>query len=282
MSPSGAKLGQGDPRMMRFWPHLLRTEVAQSPDMLRHRFPSRAAQSLPSASVARLSFVFACSLAASAVMAVVACGGTVQSSDPNGTSGGTQKNGTGEGTGTVISQVCPSNAPVTGTPCFGAVACEYGGEGAFLECTTLSVCGADGWQTSPPDAKCHGVTTKNEAACPSSYAGLAAGAACPATLQGGCVYPEGLCECTPCGPPDGGPTTGKPAWSCAQWPNNPPSCPTPRPRAGSSCTMEGQQCDYENACSAVSLGLPNLVCTGGVWARQRPELPPCRFPLCAQ
>ena len=219
----------------------------------------------------------------------------MSSGDGNGASGGAQSTGTsggggggsGGGDGALISMICPTGAPATGADCLGATSpgtlCEYGGEGAYLACTTLAVCGTDRkWIVSAPDASCSGIASKNEAACPSSYAALAAGAACPATLGGSCVYPEGVCECAHCGAPGGGGGGNEPAWSCAAWPRTAPACPSPRPRAGTVCTTNGQECDYARVCEAVSLGLPDLKCVAGFWQDQKKPAPPCAFPQCSK
>lgn len=225
---------------------------------------------------------------AAAVTAVGACGGSVSSIDGKGSSSGTSGgsgSGTSGGDSALISMICPTSVPATGGDCLGATSagksCEYGGEGDFLSCTTIAVCGKDHkWTVTAPDATCSGSTSKNEAACPSSYAALAAGAACPATLKGSCVYPEGVCECAHCMAPDSGGTGS--AWSCAAWPTTAPGCPSPRPRAGTVCTTNGQECNYERLCGAVSLGLPDLKCVSGFWEEQDTPPPPCPFPQCSK
>ena len=247
----------------------------------------------------RLGLAGSCALLA--LVAVAACGGTVQSTDARdggGTSGGTSgatsggTSGATSGGGTsgtttsggsdTLSARCPASAPPDGSACSSGagVTCEYGGQGPFLACATVARCGADAkWSTRIPDATCKGVQSANESACPSSYAALGAGDACPASLQGSCAFPEGVCECASCFSPDAGAMGPTKAWSCARWPE-PQGCPTPRPRAGSACAVEGQDCNYVNFCAAVSLGLPHVKCESGVWQEQEDPPPPCAFPQC--
>lgn len=211
--------------------------------------------------------------------------GTTGSSGSSGSTGSSGSSGTTSGGGDTLSPRCPPTAPPDGSSCSSGagVTCEYGGKGAFLECSTVAVCGADAtWSTTTPDPSCKGVQSENEPACPSSYAALGAGAACPANVQDSCAYPEGLCNCATCSSPDGG-LMGNPGkgWSCARWPS-PQGCPTPRPRIGSACAVEGQDCNYVNYCSAVYLGLPDAKCVDGVWQPQQHPPPPCVFPQCSQ
>jgi hypothetical protein len=249
-----------------------------------------------------LRIFLAASCATLATVAFAACGGSVQSSDAldggrtsgmtsGSTSGGTSGSTSGSSSGTTTSgggdmlePRCPSRAPSDGASCssgFG-VTCEYGGLGVDRECSTVAVCGGDAkWSTRTPDLACKGVQAQNEPACPSSYAELGAGEACPADVHDSCAYPEGQCECTPCSVPDAGPMGSGKRWSCARWPE-PQSCPTPRPRIGSTCAVEGQDCNYVNFCEAVFLGLPEVKCVGGVWQAQEQFPPPCAFPRCSQ
>jgi hypothetical protein len=237
-------------------------------------------------------------LGALASVGSAACGGSVQSTDAqtdggkngttgNGTNGGST-GGSGGGTGvsdsadggTALAASCPPSAPADLASCGGQVglACEYGGTGNYLRCSTIAECRADGvWHVTLPQPSCKGIQADNEAACPSSFGALSAGIACPAGLQGSCAYPEGVCECATCSSPDG---TGK-GWSCARW-LEPQGCPSPRPHIGSACSTDGQECDYANVCSAVSLELPDIKCVGGVWQPQVIPTPPCAFPSCGQ
>ncbi len=240
----------------------------------------------------RLGLAASCALLAT--FAFAACGGTVRS-DPagdggaqndgvvngGGTSGGTTGSMT-TGGGTTLGPGCPASAPPDGSSCSSGagVTCEYGGQGPDLACSTVARCGADAkWSTRTADASCRDVQSANESACPSSFAALGLGDACPAGLAGSCAYPEGVCECVSCSSPDAGAMGPSKAWSCARWPE-PQGCPTPRPRAGSVCTVEGQDCNYENFCVAVSLGLPHLKCESGAWQTQQDGPPPCPFPEC--
>lgn len=255
--------------------------------------------------VRSLRMFLAASCTTLATVAFAACGGSVQSSDaPDGgatsgtsgstsggksggtsgsTSGGTSGTTTGAG-GDMLEPRCPSSAPPDGSTCSSGVGvtCEYGGLGVARACSTVAVCGGDArWSTRAPDLACKGVQAQNEPTCPSSYAALGLGEACPADVQDSCAYPEGQCKCTPCSVPDAGPMGSGKRWSCARWPE-PQGCPTPRPRIGSTCAVEGQDCNYVNFCQAVFLGLPEVKCVGGVWQAQEEFPPPCAFPQCSE
>lgn len=225
-----------------------------------------------------LSFVAPSVFAAG--VAFTACGGSTDSSNQAGSGADSGSRTEQQGNdGGVLAAQCPASPPQTGAACSPAGAtCEYGGEGNLLSCSTLFTCGEAGqWLSNARGAECNGTQAGNAPACPSSFGALASGEACPGDLHGTCVYPEGACQCASCFAPDAG-GAGR-LWSCVPWPA-PEGCPTPRPRAGSACSSEGQECGYASVCSSVNLGLPDLRCVGGVWQSQEVLQPPCAFPSC--
>jgi hypothetical protein len=247
----------------------------------------------------RISLVLTLLLTASAGLAFGACGGSVTgvngssdgSSGSSGSSGSQQNGGSDSGTNTntsggssggssggTLAAACPSAAPAQGSSCTpSGLSCEYGGEGPYLECATLAKCGTDGtWAVDAPDPSCKGLQSENDPACPASYTALATGSACPAA-DVSCVYPEGLCGCAGCFSQDAGGQVK--AWACVAFPT-PTACPTPRPRIGSSCSVEGQECEYATVCTPLGTGLPNVKCVSGLWQSAQIIEPPCAFPQC--
>ena len=234
---------------------------------------------LPSFSYTR---ILPLSIAASLMLGFAACGGSVNSVDQgNGAGdGGARGDAASNGNGDVRSDACPASVPLPGSPCASAgLTCEYGGEGPYLACSTIATCRADkSWISNGGGAECTALQSENDPACPSSYEALEPGAACPA-IHGACVYPEGRCACASCFSPDaGGSAKG---WSCVRWPS-PTGCPTPRPRIGSSCAVDGQECGYATFCSAVGSGLPDLTCSNGLWQELLRPAPPCALPMCGR
>lgn len=215
-------------------------------------------------------------------------GGTNE--DANGGSDGGSRSDAGFGTsadgGTTLGAPCPSTAPLFGSSCpRPGLTCEYGGVGPLLLCSTMFTCGDQGQWLSNAGAKdCTGSETDNAASCPATYDALPPGAECPGgdTRQSArCVYAQGECECGSCFLPDGGNTSNGAAWTCRAFPKaEDPSCPTPRPRAGTPCASEGQTCDYASVCTSLDFGLPALKCTGGLWQSLPVEQPPCALPTC--
>lgn len=217
-----------------------------------------------------------------ACVSVAACGGSeigVAESDggvaaDGGSGGGGDGGGGGGGGGPGGS--CPAALPAARTACTTpGLACEYGGEGDHLLCSVVVNCGQDHtWYSSASGAPCVGSQAENPSACPSSFTALGRGAACPTDLDARCVYPEGTCACQTCSGGDGGLTR---AWACETWPD-PAGCPEPRPRIGSPCTNEGQECSYGSICGVVS-GVPLLDCRDGVWKRAAIAAD-CALPKC--
>lgn len=230
-----------------------------------------------------------------------ACGGAVAGIDDAGAADQADGGGLGDGgsrgnldggsgliedAGTV-GTACPATEPVNGAGCSIAdLTCEYGGVGPHLRCSTVFSCIAIGneaakWNARMPPPDCVGSQADNAPACPASFGALPNGSACPSNTGWACVYPEGLCECSPCGSPDGGGSAN--LWSCKHWPVAPPPCPSPRPRIGSACGMEEQACYYGSWCSSVGFDQPAMSCRKGVWHDEPLPLgPPCPFPLCGQ
>jgi hypothetical protein len=235
----------------------------------------------------RVSLALGLTLAAGCTVAFAACGGSVNNGSESGSSGA--NNGSSSGSGVdagsgikgdgVLAAACPASPPLPGSSCTPTgLACEYGGEGPYLACSTIHTCRDGAWSSNSGGGggTCVAIPSENEAACPATFNGLAAGDACPA-IHDACVYPEGKCACASCFSPDAGGAAK--AWSCVKW-LVAAGCPTPRPRIGSACTVEGQECGYATVCSAVSTDLPDLKCEKGLW-RDVPVLqPPCAFPMC--
>ncbi len=152
---------------------------------------------------------------------------------------------------------CPATQPADGTPCTReSLECEYG-QSQYPGCDVIVQCSAGFWGTAfGPAGYCP--TGPNPDGCPASMSDVSGGGA-TCTSQGlSCHYALGQCYCGDIfGPPqqqDGGTYT----WSC----DDPgPGCPQPRPRVGSSCTQEGQSCNY-------FICAWSQQCTGGVWQAQ--------------
>ncbi len=176
----------------------------------------------------------------------------------NGSSGA-GSSGLGSSSGTTAGG-CPESVPSGGVPCSPVgLVCEWGSSNVE-ECDTVGTCMPEGWDSPayPPEGPdCSGGPP---IACPSSYAAVPTGQACGPS-GGYCDYPEGRCGCgEPPGPillVDGSVAS---IWIC-QHPQT--GCPQPRPRIGTTCSHEGQFCDY-GGCGAVPGGNAEA-CTGGVW-----------------
>ncbi len=187
--------------------------------------------------------------------------------------------------GGIVAIGCPAAPPKDGAGCATAdLTCEYGGVGPHLRCSTVYACIAVGneaatWSARMPPPACVGSQADNAASCPASFGALANGSACPANTGWECVYPEGLCECSPCGLADGGGSAN--LWRCQDWPVAQPPCPSPRPRIGTPCTVENQGCYYGSICSSVGFDQPAMACRKGFWHDDPlPQGPPCPFPFC--
>jgi hypothetical protein len=190
---------------------------------------------------------------------------------------------------------CPTTAPANGSACdpsLGPLECEYGGD-AQGRCTTLAACalGAN-------SAYAFAVTQSadcgaNDQSCPATFDGAQAlpsvgtptdGGVDPRCLDAGwqppvsCNYPEGVCSCTSWSAGTGCTcrtraditlTTGT-------------SCPSQRPLAGDSCTIEDTYCGYSAPCGGPSLG-PSMACIGGHWIEYEEFVGcPANGPMCPQ
>jgi hypothetical protein len=197
------------------------------------------------------------------------CGGSAANVD--GSDGGTTDGSSPDGAtndGAAPGGNCPANLPTANAPCDApGLACEYGGTGDHLLCSTIANCqpaaGGNQWFVTAPQAGCVASQAQNPIGCPPSFTTLPTGATCPREAVNGCVYTEGVCGCIPC-MADGGASSTE--WACEAWPA-PPGCPEPRPRIGSPCTNEGQSCMYTSVCG-VNDGEPALGCQNGRWVQQ--------------
>jgi hypothetical protein len=183
-------------------------------------------------------------------------------------SGSTGSSGSSGGTSDAAVPGCPGSPPLAGAACVPeGLTCEWGSSNV-AGCDTIGVCrgGAFDFNAINPGVRdCGGGPP---IACPSSYASVPVGQTC--TPAGGyCDYSEGRCACgQPAGPVllvDGSPAE---IWMC-QKPQS--GCPQPRPRLGSSCSIEGQFCDY-GGCGEVPGGSAEQ-CTGGVWVEAEEACP---------
>lgn len=190
------------------------------------------------------------------------------------------------GDGEALGAACPAAPPQHGATCSTPdLTCEYGGVGPHLRCSTVFACVAPQgvaatWIARKPPPDCVGTQAENAPTCPASFGALPTGSACPSNTGSACVYPEGLCECSPCAAPDGGGSLN--LWSCKDWPVPVPACPSPRARIGSACTMDMQSCFYGSVCSSVGFDQPAMVCRKGLWHDEPVPVPPCPFPTCGQ
>lgn len=191
------------------------------------------------------------------------------------------------GQGGTLADPCPAAQPhLQGDPCTTPdLRCEYGGAGPHLRCDFILQCDATShWTVEVTYGDCAGTQADNASFCPKSFAALASGSACPPSRGGGpCVYAEGLCGCSNCSTSDGGHDDYAGLWSCDRWPAPPSPCPPPRPRIGSACTTEGQQCAYQPVCSPLIFDQRNLKCSNGLWQDETivTELCPT-YPRCGK
>jgi hypothetical protein len=142
------------------------------------------------------------------------------------------------------SPYCPELEPGVGTKCsMGGVECEYPRTEPTLQydvaCDDVRTCSkATGKWTDGQllSAKCKN-DGPNAGSCPSDYSSAVGGEGCKVPNVW-CEYDAAVCVCMP----PSGPTTadGGYVWSC----NPGGGCPMPRPRLGSTCTIDGQNCTY--------------------------------------
>jgi hypothetical protein len=142
---------------------------------------------------------------------------------------------------------CPSSPPAAGAACsIEELRCEWGNDPRFT-CNARSRCYLGRWEVFDADpTKCPSTPYGLPSGCPSRTV-AASGARC-SSMGLFCGYPEGLCTCMVVGgPPIPDAGTSAPTWVCATLD---PSCPRPRPRIGSPCTIPDLSCDY-GVCSMV-------------------------------
>ncbi|MGO8991710.1 MAG: hypothetical protein ACLQVI_00170 [Polyangiaceae bacterium] len=211
-------------------------------------------------------------------VASAACGGVSAnppggggSSSGGGSSGGSSGGGSGSSSGGSsggssgsssggTNSGCPTSPPANYASCSNdALSCEYGGD-QDLQCDTLAVCNNGVWSVSdaPTDGLCP-TSLPGKNGCPDSYAAVPQGESCTSEIE--CAYPQGRCGCTV---PQGGPVQIFDGGVGSTWVCDDPGsgCPEPRPQAGTSCSSEGQSCDY-GTCTLPG-GTP-MTCTDGRW-----------------
>jgi hypothetical protein len=170
---------------------------------------------------------------------------------------GVVETGTGHDAGTIE---CPASVPGSGATCSRAgLTCEWGASNV-PDCDTEATCTNGEWAVTAPNPGGLDCGGGPKITCPPSFASVPVGDAC--SPDGGyCDYPEGRCGCAAGGGPirliDG---SVQAFWSCQ---NPAAGCPKPRPLLGSSCAMEGLECDY-GTCGTIPGGNAEQ-CTGGVW-----------------
>jgi hypothetical protein len=136
-----------------------------------------------------------------------------------------------------LSSACPAQIPVANSGCTSeSVTCEYG-TNIDPTCNTIALCGLGAWSITGP-GQCPN-PAGNPSSCPASFADVPNETACtePGVV---CDYPEAQCPCTTFT------GLGQPPASQATWQCPVSSCPNPRPRMGSACTVGESSCLYTN------------------------------------
>jgi hypothetical protein len=193
------------------------------------------------------------------LLVVAGCGGATQGAPDGGT--GSDSGGADGGS----TPVCPAASPGQGGACGPqGLTCEWGSS-PLLECDVVGTCNGGRWEvTTVGPGECGPPPTGT---CPSSFAAVPRGTHCsPDGLE--CTYPEGLCACAPTGGPPVVDASAITAWACQ---DPAPGCPQPRPRLGTPCSQDGQQCDY-GACTIP--GGTAEACQGGLWVESAVHCPP--------
>ncbi len=164
----------------------------------------------------------------------------------------------------VITQACPLSPPAVDSPCTQlGEECEYGSS-FFRECDPVYRCDPVNQWWVPETQSTSGMCTAGSSGCPAQFSDINKYGAC-SNVGSLCSYPEGLCTCASyCGGPPPGGTGG--SWFCFTASQ---ACPITRPRIGSACAQEGQQCSYVVCCSGTVIG-----CVNGVWQDQGFNCPP--------
>jgi hypothetical protein len=172
---------------------------------------------------------------------------------------------------------CPSSEPAQDSSCSKeGLLCEYGTD-FDPRCNDVRVCSGGKWATpffpggttKDCPSKPLPTTMPNPADCASTRDKVPAGMMC--SSKSTCAYDGSTCFCgawcssyplqmPPC---DGGVTPNccdmTVKWHCF---DGPAYCSNPRPRVGTACTTEGQQCATG---APVECGQSIIQCTKGVW-----------------
>jgi hypothetical protein len=166
--------------------------------------------------------------------ALAACGGSgssvSSSSGGSSSDAGPSSDGSSGDAGATSDCFATAAGVTSGTPCVP--------EGKFCEyaCNDTATCTKGVWERRQTKVAC---PLDLPPGCPATLADITENSACATHLLT-CVYPTGTCDCVNPGGtpiPDGGSNV---IWVCGPG----PSCPTPRPKLGSSCTTPEQQCTY--------------------------------------
>lgn len=183
---------------------------------------------------------------------------------------------------------CPTSDPGDGPSCSTEdVLCEYGDD-FDPQCNVVRVCSDGRWATTVG-----ALAGSFPVTCPSGLPAIPANpsdcAAGPTSFPTGtcsstssCTYDGAVCTCGVSCPDypirqpdcdaDAGRTTDccdetKVAWHCF---TGPKYCPTPRPRVGSACSVEGDSCAVS---PPQECGQALLNCQSGVWTLQADGCP---------
>jgi len=180
-------------------------------------------------------------------------GGSGSSSSSGGSGSSSSSGGSGSSSGGSTGVSCPATQPIGGTTCpMIGLECEYGND-PNPSCDQVISCTSTGW-SFPSHNACPPGT------CPASYSAVPLGKDCtPFGLD--CAYAEGQCNCAGTVPVSG----PNPVWQCS---TPAMGCPEPRPRLGSSCTMETLSCDYGSCTGGVA-----MKCTNGIWLVEHTPCP---------
>jgi hypothetical protein len=191
-------------------------------------------------------------LAASCLL-LPACGETLSVGGPQGADAGVDGAAAPDG---APPSGRPSTLPTIGAACTQPAGANYEyGDAYRLACDTVVTCEDNAW-TVVPIAQLAGTACQPDRAvdCPASLADITPGDTCAVT--GECSYPEGACGCEAKGGAPYSATDNVGAqWSCLQIDA---SCPYPRPRAGTTCSVPSATCIYE-FCTYTER------CEDGVW-----------------
>jgi len=181
-------------------------------------------------------------------------GGSTGSSSgsSSGAGSGSSSGGSGASSGSVSGPPgpCPTSEPPAGLLCGpNGFECEYGSN-PDRACNSLADCEKSVW------TYLNGTGTNCPInSCPLTYDRIIQGGHCD-TVGSSCGYPAGTCYCGSEGPAFDGSVAG-PTWHCVA---ATPACPSPRPRLGTTCSTDGQFCDYGGGVGGIY-----IQCTAGTW-----------------